>query len=176
VSQSNVDQTQRAAARTEETRTLIRQVRAASRRKYTPEEKIRIVLEGFRPGTFYAWTKEFMEAGKERLTRDSIRDATQQEIESLKRENHDLKELVADLSLEVYRFKKTAIPALENTSVSASRSRRKYFLRWRRSTEVKASCWPNYKFPGAPITAGGPSSATGSWGARARIPRSPGID
>jgi transposase len=70
-----------------------------------------------RPGTFYAWTKEFMEAGKERLTRDSIRDATRQEIESLKRENHDLKELVADLSLEVYRFKKTAIPALENTSV-----------------------------------------------------------
>jgi cell division protein FtsB len=58
-----------------------------------------------------------MEAGKVRLTRDTIRDATRQEIESLKRENHDLKELVADLSLEVYRFKKTAIPALENTSV-----------------------------------------------------------
>ena len=58
-----------------------------------------------------------MEAGKERLTRDSIRDATRQEIESLKRENHDLKELVADLSLEGYRFKKAAIPALENTSV-----------------------------------------------------------
>jgi transposase len=67
--------------------------------------------------SIYAWTKEFMEAGKERLTRDSIRDATRQEIESLKRENHDLKELVADLSLEVYRFKKTAIPTLENTSV-----------------------------------------------------------
>lgn len=118
--------------RSQETRTFIRQVRAASRRKYTPEEKIRIVLEGFRrevavsdlcrregirPGTFYAWTKEFMEAGKERLTQDSIRDATRQEIESLKRENHDLKGLVADLSLEVYRFKKAAIPALENASV-----------------------------------------------------------
>lgn len=118
--------------RSQETRTFIRQVRAAFRRKYTPEEKIRIVLEGFRrevavsdlcrregirPGTFYAWAKEFMEAGKERLTRDSIRDATRQEIESLKRENHDLKGLVADLSLEVYRFKKTAIPALENASV-----------------------------------------------------------
>jgi hypothetical protein len=58
-----------------------------------------------------------MEAGKERLTRDTIRDATRPEIESLKRENHDLKELVTDLSLEVYRFKKTAIPVLENTSV-----------------------------------------------------------
>ena len=132
MSQSNVDQTQRAEARTQETRTFIRQVRAASRRKYSPEEKIRILLEGFRrevavsdlcrregirPGTFYAWSKEFIEAGKERLTQDTIRDATRQEIESLKRENHDLKELVADLSLEVHRLKKTAIPVLENTSV-----------------------------------------------------------
>ena len=48
MSQSNLDQTQRAEARTQETRTFIRQVRAASRRKCTPEEKIRIVLEGFR--------------------------------------------------------------------------------------------------------------------------------
>jgi transposase len=132
VSQSNTDQGQRAETRTQETRTFIRQVRAASRKKYSPEEKIRIVLEGFRrevavsdlcrregirPGTFYAWTKEFMEAGKDRLTRDTTRDATRQEIVSLKRENHDLKELVADLSLEVYRFKKTALPALENTHV-----------------------------------------------------------
>ena len=131
MSQSNLDQTQRAEARTQETRTFMRQVRAASRKKYSPEEKIRIVLEGFRrevavsdlcrredirPGTFYAWTKEFMEAGKERLTRDTIRDATRQEIESLKRQNHDLKELVADLSLEVHQLKKTAIPVLENTT------------------------------------------------------------
>ncbi len=132
MSQSNLDQTQRAEARTQETRTFMRQVRTASRKKYSPEEKIRIVLEGFRrevavsdlcrregirPGTFYAWTKEFLEAGKERLTRDTIRDATRQEIESLKRQNHGLKELVADLSLEVHRLKKTAIPVLENTSV-----------------------------------------------------------
>ena len=48
MSQSNLDQTQRAEARTQETRTFIRQVRAASRRKYIAEEKIRIVLEGFR--------------------------------------------------------------------------------------------------------------------------------
>jgi transposase-like protein len=93
VSQSNLDQTQRAETHTQETRTFIRQVRAASRRKYNPEEKIRVVLEGFRrevagsdlcrregirPGTFYAWTKEFMEADKEHLTRDTIRDATRQ--------------------------------------------------------------------------------------------------
>ncbi len=81
-------------------------VRRATRRKYSPEEKIRIVLEGFRreatvsnlcrreginPANYYSWTKEFMEAGKERLTRNTVRDATRQEIEQLKRENGDLK-------------------------------------------------------------------------------------
>ena len=118
-----------AEARTGETRGFMQQVRVAARRKYTPEEKVRIVLEGFRrevavrdlcrregikPGAFYAWTKDFMEAGKERLTRDAVRDATRQEIEQIKRENTDLKHLVADLSLEVYRLKKTAIPLLED--------------------------------------------------------------
>ena len=57
-----------------------------------------------------------MEAGKERLTRDTVRDATRQEIEHLKRENSDLKQLVVDLSLDVHRLKKTAIPAFEETA------------------------------------------------------------
>ena len=57
-----------------------------------------------------------MEAGKARLTRDTVRDATRQEIEHLKRENYDLKQLVADLSLEVHRFKKTAIPAFDGAA------------------------------------------------------------
>ena len=51
-----------------------------------------------------------METGKERLTRDSVRDATRDEVHLLKRENVELKQLVADLSLEAYRLKKTAIP------------------------------------------------------------------
>ena len=55
-----------------------------------------------------------MEAGKERLTRDTVRDATRHEINELKRESLDLKQLVADLSLEVYRLKKTAIPLMED--------------------------------------------------------------
>ena len=129
MSQENKDKADAAEDRTRQTRGFIRQVRAASRRKYTPEEKIRIVLEGFRremavnelcrregikPGAYYSWTKEFMEAGKERLTRDSVRDATRQEINELKRESTDLKQLVADLSLKVYRLKKTAIPLLED--------------------------------------------------------------
>ena len=97
--------------------------KAATRRKYTPEEKVRIVLEGFRrevtvnelckrkgikPHSYYAWTKEFMEAGKERLARDTLRDPTQQEIHQLKRENVELKQLAAELSWG-HRLKK-AIP------------------------------------------------------------------
>jgi transposase len=128
MSQETKDKADAAEDRTRQTKGFMHQVRAASRRKYTPEEKVRIVLEGFRrevavnelcrregikPGAFYAWTKDFMEAGKERLTRDAARDATRQEIEQIKRENTDLKHLVADLSLEVYRLKKTAIPILE---------------------------------------------------------------
>ena len=117
-----------AESRTNETRGFMQQVRIAARRKYTPEEKIRIVLEGFRrevsvsdlcrregikPGAYYAWTKEFIEAGKERLTRDYARDATIQEVAAMKRANAELKHLVADLSLEAYRLKKTSIPPLQ---------------------------------------------------------------
>ena len=116
-----------AEERTEAARSFVRTVKAATRRKYTPEEKVRIVLEGFRrevtvsdlcrregikPHSYYSWTKEFMEAGRERLTRDTVRDATQQEVQALKRENVELKQLVAELSLEGYRLKKTAIPIL----------------------------------------------------------------
>ena len=64
--------------------------------------------EGIKPHSYYAWTKEFMEAGKERLTRDAVRDASQQEVQQLKGENGELKQLVGELSLEGYRLKKTA--------------------------------------------------------------------
>ena len=121
MSQTETPKAEGAEERTEETRSLVRRVRTATGRKYTPEEKIRIVLEGFRrevtvsdlcrregikPHSYHAWTKEFMEAGKERLTRD----ATQQEVQTLRRGNVELKQLVAELSLEGYRLKKTAIP------------------------------------------------------------------
>ena len=125
MSQPDTDKARVADQRSEETRSFVRRVRSVTRRKYSPEEKIRIVLEGFRrevsvndlcrregikPHSYYAWTKEFMEAGKERLARDMVRDATQQEVQQLKRENGELKQLVADLSLEAYRLNKTAIP------------------------------------------------------------------
>ena len=128
MSQRDTDKALAAQERSQETKSFVRTVKAATRRKYTPEEKIRIVLEGFRrevtvndlcrregikPHSYYSWTKEFMEAGKERLTRDVVRDATRQEIQALKRENGELKQLVADLSLDVYRLKKTSIPMLQ---------------------------------------------------------------
>ncbi len=117
-----------AESRTKETRGFIKQVRRVTRRKFTPEEKIRIVLEGFRhevpirdlcrrerikPNVYYAWLRDFMEAGKERLARDTVRDATRAEVDSLKRETESLKQLVADLSLKVHILKKTEIPGLE---------------------------------------------------------------
>ncbi len=132
MSQEQSTEAQVAEERTQDTRAFVRRVRTLTRRKYTPEEKIRIVLEGFRrevtvsdlcrregikPGAYYAWTKDFMEAGKERLTRDTIRDATRQEIEHLQRESHDLKLLVADLALQVERLKKTTIPALDGSVI-----------------------------------------------------------
>lgn len=118
----------RAETRSEETKQFIRDIKRITRRKFTPEEKIRIVLEGFRrdtpirdlcrregirPGTYYAWLKDFMEAGKERLQRDTVRDATRAEIQELKRENARLKQLVAELSLQVHVLKKTTMPGLE---------------------------------------------------------------
>jgi transposase len=123
-----IDRIWQAEARTQQTNQLIRDIKRITRRKFTAEEKIRIVLEGFRrdtpirdlcrregikPSTYYAWLKDFMEAGKERLTRDITRDATKAEIQELKRDNARLKTLVAELSLQVHVLKKTAPPDLE---------------------------------------------------------------
>jgi transposase len=128
MTQGTSDRIWQAEARTQETKQLIRDIRRITRRKFTAEEKIRIVLEGFRrdtpirdlcrregikPSTYYAWLKDFMEAGKERLTRDTTRDTTRNEIQEMKRENTRLKTLVAELSLQVHVLKKTAAPDLE---------------------------------------------------------------
>jgi len=125
--QGITDKPWQAEARTAETKQFIRDIKRITRRKFTAEEKIRIVLEGFRrdtpirdlcrregirPSTYYAWLKDFMEAGKERLTKDITRDATRTETQEIKRENDRLKTLVAELSLQVHVLKKTAAPGL----------------------------------------------------------------
>ena len=101
---------------------VVRAIRRATRRKFSPEEKIKIVLEGFRreiavtelcrseesqPSIYYRWSKAFLEAGKNGLTRDTQRDATGGEVRRLREENEQLKRAVAELALDVQRLKKT---------------------------------------------------------------------
>jgi transposase len=103
---------------------LIRTTRQATRRRYLPDEKIRIVMEGIRgdepvsalcrregisANIYYKWLKDFMEAGKSRLKGDEIRDATRGEVQELKRENERLKQLVAELSLDNMVLKKSLL-------------------------------------------------------------------
>jgi hypothetical protein len=64
-------------------------------------------------GQVCAWLKDFMEVGKERLTSDTVRDATKAEVQNIKRENTQFKQLVAELSLQMYVLKETAIPSPE---------------------------------------------------------------
>ena len=99
----------------------VRQIRRKTRRRYSAEEKIRIVLEGLKgeesiaelcrregisPNLYYNWSKEFLEAGKRRLMGDTKREATSGEVTELRRENGQLKHLVADLSLRNQLLKK----------------------------------------------------------------------
>lgn len=101
---------------------LIREVRAQTRRRFSAEDKIRVVLEGFRKeipvsdlcrregissALYYSWLKDFMEAGKARLKGDTLRDATHSEVKSLRQENMRLKELAGEQALEIQLLKKS---------------------------------------------------------------------
>ena len=101
---------------------VVRKIRAATRRHFTSEEKIRIVLEGLRgqvsiselcrregisAATYYKWSKDFLDAGKNGLTLSTRRDATTDEVHQLREENDSLKKAVADLMLDVIRYKKS---------------------------------------------------------------------
>ena len=103
---------------------VIKDIRRATRKQYSAEEKIRIVLEGLRgeesiaalcrregiaESLYYNWSKEFLEAGKKRLAGDTARAATTDEVKHLRRESRDLKEVVAEQALELRLFKKSMI-------------------------------------------------------------------
>ena len=103
---------------------VVKDIRRATRKQYSAEEKIRIVLDGLRgeysiaelcrregiaESLYYAWSKEFLEAGKRRLSGDTERSATSGEVKDLRREMRDMKELVADLALENRLLKKSMI-------------------------------------------------------------------
>jgi len=101
---------------------IVRDIKRKTRKKYNSEEKIRIVLEGLRgeesiaticrreginTNLYYKWSKDFMEAGKKRLSGDIKREATSSEVTDLKQENDQLKQLVAELSLKNRVLKKS---------------------------------------------------------------------
>ncbi len=99
----------------------VRDIKRKTRRKYSAEEKIRIVLEGVRGETtiaelcrkegihqnmYYKWSRDFLEAGKKRLTGDTMREANTTEVKELRQENMHLKQLVADIALKHSMLKK----------------------------------------------------------------------
>ena len=103
---------------------VVKDIRRATRKQYSAEEKIRIVLEGLRgeesiaalcrregiaESLYYNWSKEFLEAGKKRLAGDTARAATSDEVKQLRNEARDLKEVVAEQALELRLLKKSMI-------------------------------------------------------------------
>ena len=106
---------------------VVREIRRKTRRQYSAEEKIRIVLEGLKgevsiselcrregivSNLFYRWSKDFLEAGKKRLQGDTSREANSSEVTDLRSENDQLKQLVAELSLK-NRLAKKSMTGLE---------------------------------------------------------------
>ena len=101
---------------------LIKDIKRKTNRTYSSEEKIRIVIEGMRgeesifaicrkyginDSLYYKWSKDFMEAGKKRLSGDTERNATSDEVHHLKKENDNLKKAIADLYLHNESLKKS---------------------------------------------------------------------
>lgn len=103
---------------------LVKDIKRKTRKIYSAEEKIRIVLDGLRgemsiselcrregiaESVYYKWSKDFLEAGKKRLAGDTARAANTDEVKTLRREAHDLKEVVAEQTLELRLLKKSML-------------------------------------------------------------------
>jgi transposase len=101
---------------------VVREIKRKTRRKFNSEERIRIILEGLKgedsiaaicrregiaPSLYYKWSKSFLEAGKQRLKGDTMREANSDEVSELRKENEQLKQLVAELSLKNRVLKKS---------------------------------------------------------------------
>ena len=110
------------AAATSPAERVVRDIRRATRKQHSAEEKIRVVLEGLRgedsiaalcrregiaESLYYAWSKEFLEAGKRRLAGDTARAATTDEVKALRQEARSLTEVVAEQALELRLLKKS---------------------------------------------------------------------
>lgn len=103
-------------------KSVVKDIKRRTHRKFSSEEKIRIVLEGFKaeksvaeicrqeriaPALYYRWSKDFMEAGKKRLQGDTLREANTSEVREYKNQAHDLKLIVAEQALEINKLKKS---------------------------------------------------------------------
>ena len=113
---------QKSGTRESSSERLVKNIRRVTRKQYSSEEKIRIVLDGLRgelsiaelcrregiaESLYYSWSKEFLEVGKRRLAGDTARAATSSEVTDLRREARQLKEVVAEQALELRLLKKT---------------------------------------------------------------------
>ena len=113
---------QKSGPRTSSSEQLVRDIRRATRKHHSAEDKIRIVLDGLRgessiaelcrregiaESLYYVWSKEFLEAGKKRLAGDTARAATSDEVKALHQETRQLKEVVAEQALELRLLKKS---------------------------------------------------------------------
>lgn len=101
---------------------LIKEIKRRTLKRYSAEEKIRIVLEGLRgedtianisrkyginDSVYYKWSKDFLEAGKKRLSGDTDREANATDVQDLRKENENLKKALADLYLHNDLLKKS---------------------------------------------------------------------
>ena len=106
----------------ESSESIVRDIKRQTRRNFSAEEKIRIVLDGLRGEAsiaeicrrekihatqYYKWSKDFMEAGKKRLNGDTTREANSEEVDDMREENEALKQVVAEQSLKIRILKKS---------------------------------------------------------------------
>ena len=122
-----------------DTKSIIRDIKRKTYKKYSSEEKIRIVLEGLRgeesiaticrregisPNLYYKWSKDFLEAGRRRLNGDTKREASSNEVIDLRKENDELKQVVAEQTLRLRVFKnKISIGAIFEKMIPSDRFR-----------------------------------------------------
>ena len=118
--------------RKQSTEAAVREIRRRTRRKFSPEEKVRIVLEGLRgeqsvselcrregiaANLYYRWSKDFLEVGKKQLAGDTVREATSHEVKGLRSENRELKEVVAEITLKNRVLKKVSWAMARRTTL-----------------------------------------------------------
>ena len=151
----------------------IKDIRRQTRRHFSAEDKIRIVLEGLRgedsiselcrregiaSSQYYGWSKEFLEAGKRRLAGGTARAATSGEVKDLRREAQALKEVVADLTLENRLLKKSMTEDGEDGELDTPHPRRPRSSAWSRAR----SCRPRRRSGSS--ASPGPRSTAGTTG------------